>query len=63
MSNLAATSTFEHSGNKLRDKALGENLYMKWISNGREVDIVANYFPAGNMTGPGYFEKNVLPSN
>jgi len=23
--------------------------------------IVANYFPAGNMAMPGYFEKNVLP--
>jgi len=26
----------------------------------QEVYIVANYFPAGNITNPGYFEKNVL---
>lgn len=115
---LAATSTFQHSGNKLDNEALGENLYMQWISHGRvkasgraavkswydevalhnfdkpkfsketghftqmvwkdtkrmgvgvafspdgrEVYIVANYFPAGNIVSPGYFEKNVLPAN
>ncbi len=115
---LAATSTFEHSGNKLGDKPLGENLYMEWISHGRvkasakkavqnwydeialhdfnnptfsketghftqmvwkstkvmgtgvayspdgrEVYIVTNYYPAGNIVGGGYFEKNVLPPN
>lgn len=115
---LAATSTFEHSGNKLGDKALGENLYMEWISrgraeinldrcisswydevamhnfrkpkfsketghftqmvwkatktmgvgvahspDGREVYIVTNYYPAGNIVSPGYFEENVLPAN
>jgi uncharacterized protein YkwD len=115
---LAATSTFEHSGNKLGDKALGENLYMQWISRGpveistkkavkswyddeivlhdfkrpkfsketghftqlvwkatkelgvglalspdkREVYFVTNYFPAGNIVNPGYFEENVLPA-
>lgn len=113
---LAATSTFEHSGNKLGDKPLGENLYMQWISkgrvkssakaavkswydeialhdfdnpkysaetghftqmvwkstktmgvgmayspDGREVYIVTNYYPAGNIISPGYFEQNVLP--
>lgn len=31
---LAATSKFEHSGNKLGEEALGENLYMEWISQG-----------------------------
>jgi uncharacterized protein YkwD len=115
---LAATSTFEHSGNKFGDKPLGENLYMSWISHGRvkasakdavknwydeidlhdfekpkfsketghftqmvwkstktmgtgvayspdgrEVYIVTNYYPAGNIMGPGYFEKNVLRPN
>jgi len=115
---LAATSTFEHSGNKLGDEPLGENLYMAWISRGRvqasakaavkswydeialhnfkkpkfsketghftqmvwkstktmgtgvafspdkrEVYIVTNYYPAGNIMGPGYFEDNVLPPN
>jgi len=113
---LAATSTFEHSGNQLGDEPLGENLYMQWISHGRvkvtakdavkswydeialhnfskpkfsketghftqmvwkstrklgvgiayspdgrEVYIVTNYYPAGNIVSPGYFEKNVLP--
>ena len=113
---LAATSTFEHSGNKLGNENLGENLYMQWISqgrvkvsskaavkswydeiamhnfkkpkfshetghftqmvwkatkklgvgvalspNGREVYIVTNYYPAGNITNAGYFEDNVLP--
>lgn len=113
---LAATSTFEHSGNKLDGENLGENLYMAWISagpvkvdakaamkswyeeialhdydnptfthetghftqlvwkdskklgvgvaispNGREVYMVTNYYPAGNIMGPGYFERNVLP--
>ena len=29
--------------------------------NGREVYIVTHYFPAGNIVGPGYFERNVLP--
>lgn len=112
---LAATSTFEHSGNRLGSEALGENLYMQWISQGkvnasakaavkswydeialhdfekpvfsaatghftqmvwkgskklgvgvafspdkREVYIVTNYFPAGNIIGPGSFERNVL---
>ncbi len=115
---LAATSTFEHSGNKLGNEALGENLYMQWISDGRvkasgraavkswydevalhdfdrptfsketghftqmvwkstrkmgvgvafspdgrEVYIVTNYYPAGNIVGDGYFERNVLPAN
>jgi uncharacterized protein YkwD len=115
---LAATSTFEHSGNKFEGQQMGENLYMQWISHGRvkasgraavkswydevalhnfdkpkfsketghftqmvwkdtkrmgvgvafspdgrEVYIVANYFPAGNIVSPGYFEKNVLPAN
>ena len=115
---LAATSTFEHSGNKLGDKALGENLYMEWISrgrapinvdkcvaswynevalhdfdrpkfsketghftqmvwkatksmgvgvahspDGREVYIVTNYYPQGNIVNAGYFEANVLPAN
>ena len=32
---LAATSTFEHSGNRLGAEALGENLYMQWISRGQ----------------------------
>ncbi len=114
---LAATSTFQHSGNKLDNEALGENLYMQWISrgkvpvsardaakswydeiqlysfknpqyseetghftqmvwkssqkmgvgvalsaNGREVYIATNYYPAGNIINPGYFEKNVLPA-
>jgi len=114
---LAATSTFEHSGNKLENETIGENLYMQWISfgkvpvsgkeatkswydeidlysfkrakyseetghftqlvwkstqkigvgvalspNGREVYIVANYYPAGNIINSGYFEKNVLPA-
>ena len=113
---LAATSKFEHSGNKFENENLGENLYMQWISmgkvpvsgkdaakswydeidlysfkrakyseetghftqmiwkstqkmgvgvalspNGREVYIVANYYPAGNIINHGYFEKNVLP--
>ncbi|CAF1465006.1 unnamed protein product [Rotaria sordida] len=113
---LAATSTFQHSGNQLGDESLGENLYMVWISdgqvqtspeeaveswyqeiamhdfdrptyspetghftqlvwgstrklgvgiayspNGNEVYIVANYYPAGNIVNPGYFESNVLP--
>jgi uncharacterized protein YkwD len=112
---LAATSTFEHSGNKFEGESLGENLYMQWISDGRvkvsakaavkswydeialhdfnnptfsketghftqmvwkgsrkmgvgvalspderEVYIVTNYYPAGNIVGPGFFEKNVL---
>ncbi|CAF3440960.1 unnamed protein product [Rotaria sp. Silwood1] len=115
---LAATSTFEHSGNKLGNEALGENLYMQWISHGeaqasardaiqswygeiamhnfdkpkyssetghftqmvwrssrkmgvgiahspdgREVYIVANYYPGGNIVNPGFFEDNVLPPN
>jgi len=114
---LAATSKFEHSGNKLENEVLGENLYMQWISFGkvpvsareatkswydeidlynykypryseetghftqmiwkstkkmgvgvalsadeREVYVVANYYPAGNIVNPGYFEKNVLPA-
>ncbi|CAF1027523.1 unnamed protein product [Didymodactylos carnosus] len=112
---LAATSTFEHSGNKLGKESLGENLYMQWISDGRvkvsgaaatknwydeislydynnptyseqtghftqmvwkdtkkmgvgvalspdgrEVYIVANYYPAGNIINPGHFARNVL---
>ncbi|CAF3425000.1 unnamed protein product, partial [Rotaria sp. Silwood2] len=32
---LAATSTFEHSGNQLENEPLGENLYMQWITFGR----------------------------
>lgn len=115
---LAKTSTFEHSGNKLNDEPLGENLYMKWIShgpvdvraadaikswydeismhnfdkpkysektghftqmvwkstkklgvgvavspNGKEVYVVTNYYPAGNIMGRGMFEENVLPPN
>jgi uncharacterized protein YkwD len=32
---LAATGKFEHSGNKLGNESLGENLYMQWISRGR----------------------------
>ncbi len=32
---LAATGKFEHSGNKLDNESLGENLYMQWISRGR----------------------------
>jgi uncharacterized protein YkwD len=115
---LAATSKFEHSGNKLGEESLGENLYMEWISDGRvrasarkavkswydeislhnfdrpkfsketghftqmvwkstrkmgvgvayspdgrEVYVVTNYYPAGNIVSPGYFEKNVLPPN
>lgn len=114
---LAATSTFEHSGNSLGNEALGENLYMQWISRGRvpvnardavkswydeielynfkhpsyseetghftqmvwkstqrigigvalsadqrEVYVVSNYYPAGNIVNPGYFESNVLPA-
>ncbi|CAF0861552.1 unnamed protein product [Rotaria sp. Silwood1] len=114
---LAATSKFEHSGNRFENESLGENLYMQWISHGkvpvsareatkswydeielysfkrpyyseetghftqmvwkstqkigigvalsadeREVYIVANYYPAGNIINPGYFEKNVLPA-
>lgn len=114
---LAATSTFEHSGNKLGSENLGENLYMQWISagavkveakaaikswydeialhnfkrpkysaatghftqmvwkdtkklgvgvalspDGREVYMVTNYYPAGNITNAGYFERNVLPA-
>ncbi|CAF1174750.1 unnamed protein product [Rotaria sordida] len=114
---LAATSKFEHSGNRFGNESLGENLYMQWISHGkvpvsakeatkhwydeielydfkrpyysedtghftqmiwkstermgvgfalsadeREVYIVANYYPAGNIINPGYFEKNVLPA-
>lgn len=31
---LAATSRFEHSGNRLYNEILGENLYMEWISHG-----------------------------
>ena len=30
-------------------------------ANGREVYIVTNYYPAGNIINPGYFERNVLP--
>ena len=116
---LAATSKFEHSGNKLGKERLGENLYMEWISaghvkasakaavrnwydeialhnfdrptyspatghftqlvwkstknlgvgvafspNGREVYVVTNYYPAGNIVNQGYFEANVLrPTN
>lgn len=115
---LAATSKFEHSGNKLNGENLGENLYMQWISDGRvktsaqaavkswydeiaeynysrpkfsaktghftqlvwkgtrklgvgiayspdqrEVYVVTNYYPAGNISNAGYFEKNVLPPN
>ena len=114
---LAATSKFEHSGNKLENESLGENLYMQWISrgrvqatardamkswydeielhsfkrpkyseetghftqlvwkstrkmgvgvalsaDGREVYMVVNYFPAGNIINHGYFESNVLPA-
>jgi uncharacterized protein YkwD len=32
---LAATSKFEHSGNRLENEMLGENLYMQWISFGK----------------------------
>ena len=114
---LAATSKFEHSGNRLGKEALGENLYMQWISRGRvnvsakaavkswydeialhdfkrpvfsaetghftqmvwkdtkkmgvgvalspdkrEVYVVTNYYPAGNIVNPGMFERNVLPA-
>ncbi len=114
---LAATVTFQHSGNKLENEILGENLYNQWISfgkvpvsareaakswydeialysfkhpqyseetghftqlvwkstqkmgvgvalsaDGRNVFIVTNYYPAGNIINPGYFEKNVLPA-
>ncbi len=114
---LAATGKFEHSGNKLDNESLGENLYMQWTSHGqvpvsardaakswyseiefysfkhpqyseetghftqmiwkssnklgvgvalsatgREVYVVTNYYPAGNITNHGYFEKNVLPA-
>jgi hypothetical protein len=31
--------------------------------DGREVYVVTNYYPAGNIVSPGYFEKNVLPPN
>jgi len=30
-------------------------------ANGREVYIVTNYYPAGNIINSGYFEQNVLP--
>ncbi|CAF3090479.1 unnamed protein product [Rotaria socialis] len=115
---LAATSKFEHSGNKLGKEPLGENLYMQWMSNAqptssakkavkswydevalhnfrrptfsaktghftqlvwksskllgagiafsadkRTVYVVTNYYPAGNMMGPGSFERNVLEAN
>lgn len=30
--------------------------------DGREVYIVANYYPAGNIINHGYFESNVLPA-
>ena len=114
---LAATGKFEHSGNRLGNETLGENLYMQWIShgrvpvsardaakcwydeidlynfkhpkyseetghftqlvwkssqkmgvgvalsaNGKEVYIVTNYYPAGNIINSGYFERNVLPA-
>jgi uncharacterized protein YkwD len=114
---LAATGKFEHSGNTFENEAIGENLFMEWISegkvpvsareaanswyeeismykfknpqyseetghftqmiwkssqklgvgvalsaNGREVYIVTNYYPAGNIINPGYFDKNVLPA-
>ncbi len=114
---LAATGKFEHSGNKLGDENIGENLYMQWISrgkvavsakdaakswydeiehysfkhpqyseetghftqmiwkssqklgvgmalsaDGREVYMVTNYYPAGNIINHGYFDKNVLPA-
>ncbi|UJR08502.1 hypothetical protein I4U23_012768 [Adineta vaga] len=113
---LAATLKFEHSGNKLGDESIGENLFMQWISegkvpvsgreaaknwyneiqlynfkypkyseatghftqmvwqstqkmgvgvalsnDGREVYIVTNYYPPGNIINQGYFERNVLP--
>jgi len=113
---LAATGKFEHSGNRLENETIGENLYMQWISegrvpvnarqaakswydeiqmynykrpvysedtghftqlvwrsskrlgvgvalskDGREVYIVTNYYPAGNIVNQGYFERNVLP--
>ncbi|CAF3130199.1 unnamed protein product [Rotaria sp. Silwood2] len=32
---LAATSRFEHSGNRFGNESLGENLYMQWISHGK----------------------------
>ncbi len=114
---LAATRKFEHSGNKLENESIGENLYMQWISrgkvpvsareaakswydeieyysfkhpqyseetghftqmiwkssqrlgvgvalsaDGREVYMVTNYYPAGNIINYGYFDKNVLPA-
>ncbi len=114
---LAATGKFEHSGNKLENEIIGENLFMQWISHGkvpvsareatkswygeieyysfkhpqyseetghftqmiwkssqklgvgvalsadgREVYMVTNYYPAGNIINHGYFEKNVLPA-
>lgn len=114
---LAATGKFEHSGNKLGNETVGENLFMQWISfgkvpvsardaakgwydeiklysyrhaqyseetghftqliwkstqrlgvgvalsaDGREVYVVTNYYPAGNIINHGYFEKNVLPA-
>ncbi len=31
-------------------------------ADGREVYIVTNYYPTGNIINPGYFEKNVLPA-
>ena len=31
--------------------------------DGREVYIVTNYYPAGNIVSRGYFEENVLPPN
>jgi hypothetical protein len=30
--------------------------------NKREVYFVTNYYPAGNIVAPGYFEENVLPA-
>ena len=31
-------------------------------SDGREVYVVTNYYPAGNIINHGYFESNVLPA-
>jgi uncharacterized protein YkwD len=114
---LAATGKWEHSGDKLGNESLGENLYREWDSRGnvpvsgrvaakawydeidlysfknpkfseatghftqmiwkssqkmgvgvalsaggRIVHIVTDYYPAGNITNPGYFAKNVLPA-
>merc|ERR1711962_521846 len=40
---------------------MGKQLGLGIAQKGRKYIVVGRYRPAGNMTNPGYFERNVTP--